>query len=397
MGLVKSILFSAVKVSLVVVLSLGFLFIGFEAYLRWTGFLEAQPANYPCVVGDAELNHLFRENCEGIASAAALKTEKDVTYRTNSRGLRGPEPALGKRIVVLIGDSYTEGFGLEESETLAARIQEEWNLRGVKGIQVLNGGTLGFSTVVYPSYFRRKFAELKPAFVLLNVDLTDIVDDSYYLQIAEYGEDGRPLAFSARETFPTWLLPYIYSNQSAFLRFLHQEWNQWNLYRLERANRPKMDLYAAKSSSLVQDNWLKKVGLEACSKPLAVMASSILELKKAVERSGGRFAIHMYPSGSLVKKYETPSQNISFVRKWVNSKKTDYSWNCVSDQRLVEFVRLFAKANRIPFFESFTSVMSHPGRTNFYFDRDAHWNAAGVKFVASQLAGPLWKAVEQGE
>lgn len=395
MRLGRIILIGGTKVLLVVALSTLALIAGFEGYLRWTGFLEAQPANYPCVQGDTELNHLFQENCEGVAAASALKTEKDVVYKTNSRGLRGPEPRPGMRHVVLIGDSYTEGFGLGEDETLSARIQEEWNRRGVKGVQVLNGGTLGFSTVVYSRYFKRKFAELKPEFVLLNVDLTDLTDDAYYLQIAEYGEDGRPKAFSTRETFPSWLLPYVYSNKSAVIRFLHQEWNQWNLFRLEQFNRPRMDAFASDAAKIVDPEWLREAGLESCQKPLAVMAQSVLDLKKEVERNGGRFAVHMYPPGTHVKKYEAPVQNISFVRKWLDARRTDYSWNCVSDQRLVEFIRRFSEANGIPFFESFSSVIAHPDRSKLYFDRDAHWNAAGVKFVASGLADALWKAVDR--
>jgi len=51
-----------------------------------------------------------------IATAAALKTEEDVVYKTNSLGLRGREPGSSKLRIVVIGDSYTEGFGLSETE-----------------------------------------------------------------------------------------------------------------------------------------------------------------------------------------------------------------------------------------------------------------------------------------
>jgi hypothetical protein len=110
----------AVAVALFCVVTVA---LSFEVYLRYSGFLQAQPANYPCVMGDSILNHVFQKNCEGLAMAAALKTEKYVVYKTNSFGLRGREPGASKRRIVVIGDSYTEGFGLSETEAFPFQLE----------------------------------------------------------------------------------------------------------------------------------------------------------------------------------------------------------------------------------------------------------------------------------
>lgn len=381
------------KITVVCAVSLLVLLAGFEAFLRHEGFLSSVPANYPCVTGDPELNHLFRENCVALAKASDLKTEKDVTYKTNAMGLRGAMPMPGKKYVVFIGDSYTEGFGLEENEALGARVQQEWDRKATGDLQIVNGGTLGFSTVVYPLYYAKKIASLKPHYVLLNLDYSDLYDDSYYLQIAEYGDDGRPRSFSPKDTFPQWLLPYVYSNRSAVLRFIHQEWNQLNLFRLEIQNRPMMDAFA-KGTGL-QKEWLEKAEMQKCEKPLAAILRSIRELKDKVEANGGRLGIHMYPPGNAVKDYPEQKQSISFVRAWIQKKRTDFSWYCPANDHFIEFMQMFAAAERLDFFESAKAIKENPEKQNFYFEKDAHWNAKGVSFVAERLAPQLRKAVER--
>lgn len=51
------------KMSLVFLATLFSICVGFELYLRRIGFLQAQSASYPCVVGDPELNPIFQSNC----------------------------------------------------------------------------------------------------------------------------------------------------------------------------------------------------------------------------------------------------------------------------------------------------------------------------------------------
>jgi hypothetical protein len=390
----SSILFLAIKVFAIALLCLVAVALAFELYLRQAGFLKAQPANYPCVTGDPVLNHVFQENCEGIAPAEALKTAKDVTYKTNSLGFRGREPGSKPRRMVVIGDSYTEGFGLEEYETFSARLEESLESLGAKDIEVLNGGTLGFSPALYGKYFDRYFSGLSPTFVLLNLDFTDFVDDIYYLQIADYDESGRPIAFPGRDTFPSWLLPYVYSNSSALLRFLHQEWNQAHLIRMRHQNWPKMDKLVSQSPELIPPEELESSALASCKKPLEMTAKLILELKDKVEAAGAGFGIHMYPSGYMVKAYEAGPQNISYVQKWDQYTRKDYSWACSTNPEFVPVVRAFAERHGIAFFDSFPFVMSHPEKEALHFDRDSHWTARGVEEITRELAAPVLRALQ---
>lgn len=382
------------KIFLVLVLSLLVLALGFEWYLRQSGFLAAQPANYPCVTGDPELNHIFQKNCEGVATAAALKTEKDVTYKTNSRGTRGHEPISGKFTTVAIGDSYTEGFGLEEYESFPARLEAALNQSGLADLQVLNGGTLGYSPLLYKPYFERYFASLHPKVVLLNLDLSDFNDDAYLAQTAQYDSSGWPSAFSGQDVFPAWLMPYVYGNRFAVLRFVHDEVNQWSQIQRRQRLLPAMNALVAKDP-LISPEALVKANLVGCAKPIELTARAILRLKAAVEKSGGRLFLHMYPTGTIVKEYPQSPQSISFVRAWDQKTRTDFSWSCGAGASAADVFRDFARERSIPFFDSFPVVLSNPQKEKLYFDRDAHWNQAGVKVVTQALAPKLGAEIKK--
>ena len=72
-----------------------------------------------------------------------------TTVRSNSLGLRGgalaPRRGSARRLV-LLGDSYGFGWGVEEAETYAARLEEILAASGGGDIQVLNAAIPGFGT-----------------------------------------------------------------------------------------------------------------------------------------------------------------------------------------------------------------------------------------------------------
>ena len=370
----------------------------FEVYLRHMGYLEVQPANYPCISGDPDLNHVFEPNCEGVAPAAALRTEKDVTYKTNAIGIRGPMPEKGKSLAVVIGDSYTEGFGLEEWETLPFRLNAELNAIGIKDIQVLNGGVMGYSPLLYPKHFARKFAELRPAFTLLNLDFSDFNDDSYLAQVADYDASGRPVTFPGREFFPQWLLPYVYSNRSAVLRLIHSEVNRWKQIQLREQNFVRMNEWVGKSARLFSDEELEEAKLAGCRKAFELTGRAVLDLKSAVEKAGGRLAMHMYPPGAITKPLpEKVRFSISLVNHWDEWTRKDYSWNCGVGPSVVDLFAKFAARQGIPFFNSLPLLANRPDKANLYFEHDAHWNSRGVALVAKTLAPALAAEFRKGK
>ena len=361
-----------------------------EYYLRKVHYMRAQPAPYPCIRGDKVLNHVFRENCVDTAFASNLKTPNDIVVRTNSLGLRMPAISPQSEKIAIIGDSYTEGFGLTNEENFPARIEWELEKRGAKNLQVINGGTLGFSPALYAIYYKAKIAALKPKLVILNLDFTDITDDVFFTEQAEY-KNGEPVAFPGRDVFPPQIAGFIYQNHSAFLRFLHSEINAWARHRRAQKAKPEMEAFIRRGPTLISETALKQQGLNNCWKSYELTARYIAQLKSAVEANGALFAIHMYLPGYVVKRYPHVTQSLSFWQKYEQLTRTDYSWACGLDERGVPIFRDLAKHWKVAFFDS-TSVTK--GRPNLYFDLDAHWNAEGVKTVTGNLAPRVFRLLQ---
>jgi hypothetical protein len=87
--------------------------------------------------------------------------EFDVTYRTNSLGMRDEEvgPKRGFRIL-LLGDSYSAGYGVERHEQFADRLEERL------GAEILNAATGGWDLVHQYHYFQEVGTTLSPDLVL---------------------------------------------------------------------------------------------------------------------------------------------------------------------------------------------------------------------------------------
>lgn len=98
----------------------------------------------------------------------------EAHYATNEYGMRGGPVRPGGRRIALLGDSFVEGFGLDESETAAARMQE---ILGPP-FQVLNFGVSGYFTTIdevalYENFARFFAPEVTVLFFLNYNDLED--------------------------------------------------------------------------------------------------------------------------------------------------------------------------------------------------------------------------------
>ena len=77
------------------------------------------------------------------------RTEYDVTERFNSRGVRGPEYSFekppGEFRIVILGDSFAEGYTVEFDELFSEILKRRLNKEGYR-TEVINLGVAGYST-----------------------------------------------------------------------------------------------------------------------------------------------------------------------------------------------------------------------------------------------------------
>lgn len=141
---------------------------------------------------DAILGHDHLPN-----SSALLES---VVIRTNSWGLRGgPVGPLtpGKRRILVLGGSITLGWGVPESETMTARLQDMFQARG-EDVEVLNAGIGNYNAQRYVERFMTELTGLEPTDILVH----------YFLRDAEYlgNEHGNFLLRNSELAVTAWIV-----------------------------------------------------------------------------------------------------------------------------------------------------------------------------------------------
>jgi lysophospholipase L1-like esterase len=99
-----------------------------------------------------------------------------VDVDINSEGLRDREIAYqrtpGTLRILMLGDSFTEGWGVALQDTFSKRIERLYAAKGVKA-EVINAGVGNYNTVMEVNYFLDKGRKYDPDIVVLNFTFND--------------------------------------------------------------------------------------------------------------------------------------------------------------------------------------------------------------------------------
>ena len=146
--------------------TLFLLFAGMEIAIRVTGLVSVKPTlpQIYQVSADSRLGYELRPSIR----ERAFRT----TVTTNSVGLRthvGENPDETARAIAVLGDSFTFGYGVEDSETLPARLQELF-----PSFRFLNAGVPGYELPQETAFYEDKVAPLKPQALILVFYFNDL-------------------------------------------------------------------------------------------------------------------------------------------------------------------------------------------------------------------------------
>ncbi len=174
--------------------------------------------------------------------ASPLGGSDHAEVRTNSLGLRGAEVAASKphgvKRILVFGDSYVFGVGLDEQHTLSARLERMLGAAGQR-YEVVNLGVAGYSTDQEYVLFRELAPRLAPDIVVLVVcdndfegNRLDFVYRQYYKPRFKLEADGR-LGADLRQA------PPLRPAQRVKL-WLGRHSNAWNLVRSRESAMPRL-------------------------------------------------------------------------------------------------------------------------------------------------------------
>lgn len=150
---------------------------GLARVVVWNWTREPDVVRHPFAQFDAELGWSKPPGARGILR----RPEYRVPLAINSLGLRGPEIPLDKPAdtlrVLLVGDSFTEGYTVPEEQTLRSRLEVDLGRVRSRPVQVVNGGTAGWGTDQEVLFYEKTGRRFAPDLVVLLFYYNDLYRD----------------------------------------------------------------------------------------------------------------------------------------------------------------------------------------------------------------------------
>ena len=144
-----------------------------------------------------------------------------VEVKTNSMGLRDREysyeRAAGSLRIMMLGDSFTEGWGTPYEDTFSKRLERMFSAEGVKA-EVINSGVGNYTVIQEVEYFLTRGYKYDPDIVVLN----------YFIRDAEPVPHDVPPGFFMRHCYSC---VFLMGRVDALLRelFLRQDYVRYYL------------------------------------------------------------------------------------------------------------------------------------------------------------------------
>ena len=268
-------------------LVLGMLVLGAEAGLRiarihYPAIADAEDDDRGVWTYDATKGWIGRRlsqgstHIEGGADRAAV--------RINSLGVRGAEIAAatpgGFGRVLVLGDSFGFGVGLDEDHTVAAFLQHQFAIDHVKA-DVTSMSLSGYSTDQELILFKEAGARLSPKIVLLLMCDNDFEENTRDFEYLSYYKPYFTLAGASLVAHNS-PVPRLTAGQRVRLR-LGQDSELWNFVRSRESATPAFQA--------VLNLFEVAIPRTTADDPYALTAALLRELRHEVESAGGRLVI----------------------------------------------------------------------------------------------------------
>jgi hypothetical protein len=311
--------------------------------------------------------------------------QRDFQYiqRVNNLGLRGSDIPVVKPLnserILMLGDSFTMGKGVEDDQTFSVVLEAALRKKvaecgGFRRIEVINGGVDSYAPILSYLQLTRDLAALEPDVVVLNLDVSDLVQETAYRQMATLSPDGAVLAVpqqaresSLTEKARTWIQRHLFLTRAILYYTIEKaDYKEFGVRQVvEQAN------FAVAAHTLEGDSVPR-------DKQWQAIFDSVRRIKAYTDSRGIKFHLTRYPWAHQVSETEWIPGRYSFMPK--GAKPSDKS---------LRTIRKFAAKEGIHFIELFNVFRQYRGNKPLYFKYDNHWTAAGHALVAQGLEAAL--------
>lgn len=368
------ILFISAIISVVIILVIG------EIWARFKF-----PA--PCSLRDPILHHSYKPNC----SFETKTDEFDIIYRYSSLGLRDKERAIPKpkdiKRILMLGDSFTEGAGVDGNKTFSAVLEKSLQNNG-QPIEVINAGISGYSPFLEYLYLKNYGLTLQPDLIVVNVNVTDLIEDEKFHLMAKTSRDGEVvgIATPGRHFLPEKTRLYLW-NHSRFYAHLQQRTifpllkTYWAIKDWwKNRSTQKLNLTAAGAPSSTTTNNPFTLSLLAESrdrylKDLGLIDKDLMLIDNLLNQQKIPWLIVFQPHGHHISSYEwSIGRDFYHLPKYV--VKDPFSSN----------LKTLAENNNA-YFIDLTPIMKTrtDSKKSLYFSHDGHWTNRGHEIAAEEI------------
>ena len=312
--------------------------------------------------------------------------DTEVVVSTNADGLRSDYQAksfaTGNPRILVLGDSFTFGWGVNEVDAFPAVLEVQLRAAGYPRANVLNAGVVSYSPYLEYQLLKRIGKKYRPTIVLLFLDVTDVGDDYQYMDEAASGFESPN--YSLAESIG---LPYDVSRNPE---------GGVGLVRLL----PQREILLFPFSVIRE-----RVGEGRPEPPIPKYDYYKFQVNVGGKVDSSRFFIYRHPLAATKPFFYRTLKNIQRVRDFSQSIEAQFHlvvlpryhhWNLdecpdnweqgynLDEPYQFEFFEFFGSDNAaidFPVFEllpEFQTIRDFP----LVFEHDPHWNAAGHRFVA---------------
>ncbi len=316
------------------------------------------------------------------ATISMIAPDYNATMKTNSMGFRArntPEKDNSEYRIVMLGDSFTMGEGVSYEDSFSNLLENYLNKSSKRKYDVIDCGVESYSPILEYLQLKEDIGILKPDMVIMNFDMSDVLNEYVYRKEGVLGKDSEPMSVNGFQDFNK-------ARGSAVTRA--ENWVYGNLFITsaisgllrEHMEKPldikNVDLETAvmKSNRLMLLHTLKEPEFEEFGLIMSEIEDSILRTKKLCDEHGSQFILSTYPWGHQVND-----------REWIPGRYDYISKSSQISDRTVNELERFCVQNNIPFFNAFPYFRNYKGEELLYFHHDMHWTPAGHKLMARYL------------
>ncbi|MFC1497071.1 hypothetical protein ACFLS1_01175 [Verrucomicrobiota bacterium] len=319
----------------------------------------------------------------------------DVAITCNSRGLRDKERSIekpdGKKRIVVLGDSFIWGYGVNNKNMFSSVVEES-----LTDTEVINLGVCGYSTVQELIRLEMEGLLYNPDLVMLVFCRNDLEDN------LDIKGGGRPVVADNNGTFEIinrpvkkkWKAPvkqWLRHHSRLFCSLEYVTQVRRVMKKREQKRKTLMAVMqdgASMSETKRKDSGLKFSLLEIYSNPTPdidyawkVQEHLILRIKEMSLSKKAKLMV------VYVAHIECMDKEI--FAKLIGSRAEDKSKLDLDWDRPAERLGAICARNEIQFMDLTPAFREHPEPLSLFFERNIHWSAKGHQLAAETVANKL--------